>query len=236
MQRVYRCEVKKIHRLAACSPPDLVQTSLHLKRATSRPIGFGTDGPLFDMPRLLLLVSMTCACALQRSYVVQPRGGLPSMSIDPCGFWQAKKARARHQMEKEILRLNEMMEREQMLVDQLFAPQQGCAVAVSTAADPDLQLELEQARAALAASEEQREVDVAWKRQREATTAAYWLEEVESLRTKLSSAEAAAAAAEAAVAAAWQQGVEAAAAEVRIRVRVRVRVRARVRVGVHFIT
>ena len=133
------------------------------------------------------------------------------MSIDPSGFWQAKKARARHQMEKEILRLDELMEREQMLVDQLFAPQQGCAVAVSTAADPDLQLELEQARAALAASEEQREVDVAWKRQREATTAAYWLEEVESLRTKLSSAEAAAAA-EAAVAAAWHQGVEAAAA------------------------
>ena len=55
------------------------------------------------------------------------------MSIDPCGFWQAKKARARHQVEKEILRLNEMMEREQMLMDQLFAPQQGCAVAVSTA-------------------------------------------------------------------------------------------------------
>ena len=122
------------------------------------------------------------------------------MSIDPSGFWQAKKARARHQMEKEILRLDELMEREQMLVDQLFVPQQGCAVAVSTAADPDLQLDLEQARAALAASEEQREVDVAWKRQREATTAAYWLEEVESLRTKLSSAEAAAAAAEAAVA------------------------------------
>ena len=87
-------------------------------------------------------------------------------------------------MEKEILRLDELMEREQMLVDQLFVPQQGCAVAVSTAADPDLQLELEQARAALAASEEQREVDVAWKRQREATTAAYWLKEVESLRTQ----------------------------------------------------
>ena len=66
------------------------------------------------------------------------------MSIDPSGFWQAKKARARHQMEKEILRLDELMEREQMLVDQLFAPQQGCAVAVSTAADPDLQLDQEQ--------------------------------------------------------------------------------------------
>ena len=136
------------------------------------------------------------------------------MSIDPCGFWQAKKARARHQMEKEVLRLDELMEREQMLVDQLFATQQGGAVAVSTTADPNRQLELEQARAALAASEQQREVDVAWKRKREATTAAYWLEEVSSLRTKLSSAEAAAAEAEAEAEAEAAEAAAAAAAAV----------------------
>ena len=126
------------------------------------------------MQRLLMLISMTCACALQRAYVIQPRGGLPSMSVDP-SFWQAKQARARYQMEKESSLLNELMEREQILMDQLFAAQQGGVVAVSTAADPSLQLELEQALAALTASEQQREVDVQ-------KTGAYWLEEVKNLR------------------------------------------------------
>ena len=134
------------------------------------------------MQRLFVLISMASACALQRAYVVPPRGGHPSMSVDP-SFWQAKQERARHQMEKESLRLDELMEREQILVDQLFAAQQGGAVAVSSAADPNLQLELEHVHAALAASEQQREVDVQ-------KTAAYWLEEVRNLRTKLSRVEA----------------------------------------------
>ena len=145
------------------------------------------------MQRLLMLISMTCACALQRAYVIQPRGGLPSMSVDP-SFWQAKQARARYQMEKESSLLNELMEREQILMDQLFAAQQGGEVAVSTTADPSLQLELEQALAALTASEQQREVDVQ-------KTGAYWLEEVNTLRGKLG-AEVAPAAAEAAPSAA----------------------------------
>jgi hypothetical protein len=129
------------------------------------------------MQRLLMLISMTCACALQRAYVVQPRGGLPSMSVDP-SFWQAKQARARYQMEKETSLLDELMEREQILMEQLFTAQQGGVVAAATAADPNLQLELEQALTALAASEQQREIDVQ-------KTGAYWLEKVKDLRGKL---------------------------------------------------
>ena len=141
------------------------------------------------MQRLLMLVSVTCVCALQHAYVVQPRGGVPSMSVDP-SFWQAKQARARYQMEKESSLLDELMEREQILMDQLLSAQQGGAVAVLPAADPSLQLELDQALAALTASEEQREIDVQ-------KTGAYWLEEVKTLRAKMG-AEAAPAAAEAA--------------------------------------
>ena len=141
------------------------------------------------MQRLLMLVSVTCVCALQHAYVVQPRGGIPSMSVDP-SFWQAKQARARYQMEKESSLLDELMEREQILMDQLLSAQQGGAVAVLPAADPSLQLELDQALAALTASEEQREIDVQ-------KTGAYWLEEVKTLRAKMG-AEAAPAAAEAA--------------------------------------
>ena len=129
------------------------------------------------MQRLLMLISMTCACALQRAYVVQPRGGLPSMSVDP-SFWQAKQARARYQMEKETSLLDELMERGQILMEQLFTAQQGGVVAAATAADPNLQLELEQALTALAASEQQREIDVQ-------KTGAYWLEKVKDLRGKL---------------------------------------------------
>ena len=133
------------------------------------------------------------------------------MSVDP-SFWQAKQSQARYEIEKKSALLDELMEREQVLIDQLFAakPVSVLAEAAPAAADPNLQLELDEARAALAASEQQREIDVQ-------KTAAYWLEEIKSLRGKLGAAEATAAAAasatEAAAAVAWQQGVEAAAAE-----------------------
>ena len=117
------------------------------------------------------------------------------MSVDP-SFWQAKQSQARYEIEKKSALLDELMEREQVLIDQLFAakPVSGLAEAAPAAADPNLQLELDEARAALAASEQQREIDVQ-------KTAAYWLEEIKSLRGKLG-AEAAPAAAEAAPAAA----------------------------------
>ena len=186
------------------------------------------------------------------------------MSVDP-SFWQSKQAQARYQIEKKSAMLDELMEREQVLIDQLFAAKPGSvlAEAAPAAAEPNLQLELDEARAALAAADQQREIDVqktaaywleeirslrgklgaeaapaaaepnlqleldearaalaAADQQREIDvqkTAAYWLEEIRSLRRKLGAAEASAAAAasatEAAAAVAWQQGVEAAAAE-----------------------
>ena len=133
------------------------------------------------------------------------------MSVDP-SFWQAKQSQARYEIEKKSALLDELMEREQVLIDQLLAakPVSVLAEAAPAAADPNLQLELDEARAALAAAEQQREIDVQ-------KTAAYWLQEIKSLREKLGAAEATAAAAasatEAAAAVAWQQGVEAAAAE-----------------------
>jgi len=105
----------------------------------------------------LMLLSAACAFTLQRrAYVMQPRSGLPSMSVDP-SFWQAKQARARYTMEKKSSLLDELMEREQILIDQLLMAQQGVE-AVPVAADPSLQLELDKALAALEASEQRREI------------------------------------------------------------------------------
>ena len=111
------------------------------RRCSTR--SFDKDRTLRSSDMRLILISVTCACvapahparqqALQRAHVARPRvGGLPSMSVDP-SFWQAKQSQARYEIEKKSALLDELMEREQVLIDQLFAHRGSSEIATVVA-------------------------------------------------------------------------------------------------------